>query len=262
MSALWFDATCRAEESGVKPPQSKSEIIGDVKPVGFETLHGLHKGGRGILGEPRSGTPWVIFRERHDAMLCRIGMNIMQAREIRAFKCDMTVPELKPDFTSGRGVLPVQFLRGFHVQLAEKFPQRAGFGRRCGDEMIMVCQRRPRAQRPVEFAGASEKRFEKEIQPLRRVQMRKSLMCARRNHVNARLKEPVPWRVWPVHEYGVFAENFPPHKFFIWSARTCPRFGSTRHVTSKKAASSRRSPKCLASSRLCAFALKSKEIKR
>jgi hypothetical protein len=28
----------------------------------------------------------------------------------------------------------------------------------------------------------------------------------------------------------------------FWSARTCPRFGTTRHVASKKAASSRRSP--------------------
>jgi hypothetical protein len=26
MSALWFDATCRAEESGVKPPRSKKSL--------------------------------------------------------------------------------------------------------------------------------------------------------------------------------------------------------------------------------------------
>ena len=39
--------------------------------------------------------------------------------------------------------------------------------------------------------------------------------------------------------------KFRPRQLWLWSARTCPRFGSTRHVASRKAATCCRTPKAM-----------------
>ncbi len=207
MSALWSDATCRVGRKRCQATavQTNSEIIGQFKLVGLEAFHSFHKRGRSGSREPRGGTPFVIFRQRHDTVFGGIGMDVMQPREIRALKRDVAVPILKPHFASGCGILSVQFLRGFHVQLADKLAQGRRLRRRNGDEVIMIRQNRPSAQSPVEFTGVSKQRFEEKIQTLRGVQVREFLISARRDHVNARLEEPVCGRVRPVHGQGFSA---------------------------------------------------------
>jgi hypothetical protein len=103
----------------------KSEIVGHVDPVDLETLHGIHEGRRGIFCEPGGRTPFVFFRERNDAVLRWIIMNIIQPGQIRALEGDVALPKLKPHFSSRLIVPAVELFGRLHVKFTKKFPQRA-----------------------------------------------------------------------------------------------------------------------------------------
>src|ERR1044072_8705012 len=51
------------------------------------------------------------------------------------------------------------------------------------------------------------------------------------------------WRVRPVHKRGDFGPDVTRYKSFIWSAATCRRFSTGRHVSQFKARTCPRTPK-------------------
>ena len=181
-----------------RTPQSK--IVGHGQAVGLEAFHRRHKCRRGVARKPRRRTPFVVLGQRRHAMQRRVVMHIMQPRQVRFFKCDPAVPELKPHFPPRRVVPQIDLLGSLHVKFAEEFSQSTGIGRRDSHEMIMIGQHRPSAQFPAEFVGVGEQGFEKEIQAFGRVQMRELLMGAAGDHVKASLKQPMGWRVRPVRK--------------------------------------------------------------
>ena len=96
-------------------------------------------------------------------MFCWVAVDVMQPRQIRFLERDMAVPKLKPHLAPRRRVLPVEFLRRLHVQLADEFAQRLRLGGRSRDEMVMVGQHRPRSQRLLKLGGVLKQRFQEKI---------------------------------------------------------------------------------------------------
>ena len=148
-------------------PHSKSEIVRYLNLVGFETLYRIYKGRWSVVREPRRRTPFVIFRQRNNAVPRRIIMNVIQPRQIGAFKRNTALPKLKPHLSS-RCVIPGIELPGrLHVKLTQKFSQGTRIGWRRCNEVVMIGQHCPGVHVSVEFARALEQGFLKEIQPKR-----------------------------------------------------------------------------------------------
>ena len=91
-------------------------------------LFSIHKGGRGIFCEPRGRAPFVIFRQRNNAVPRWIMMDVIQPRQIRALECDAAFPKLKPNSPFQRVVPKIKLPGRLHVKFTEKFPQRARTG--------------------------------------------------------------------------------------------------------------------------------------
>src|SRR5438067_12785273 len=111
----------------------------------------------------------------------------------------MALPELKPYLSTGRVVPEIKLLSRLHVKLPNKFSQNARLRRRGSNEVIMIGEYRPGTQLPRKFVRVIEQRFLHEVQPLWGIQMRQFPISPRGDDVKARRKQPMCWRVGPVH---------------------------------------------------------------
>src|SRR6266480_7582193 len=103
---LWSARTCpRFEQWRQFATRQFLKIVGHMNAVDLEALHRIHKCGRGVACKPRRRTPFIIFRQRNNAVSRRIMMNVIQSSQIRALECDAALPKLKPHFSFGR-VIP------------------------------------------------------------------------------------------------------------------------------------------------------------
>jgi len=176
-----------------------SEIVRYVKSIDAKALYRFYKSGWSTLREPGGRTPFVIFRQRNDTVPRWIIMNIMQPGEIRALECDVAIPKLKPNCSSRRVIQAVNVLGCLHVKLSQEPPQRARVRRRGSNEVIMIGEYRPHTQVPGKFVRILEQRFLNQIQSRRRIQVWQFPISSRGDDIEARLKQPMGWRVRPVH---------------------------------------------------------------
>ena len=75
---LWSARTCpRFEQWRQFATRQFLKIVGHMNAVDLEALHRIHKCGRGVACKPRRRTPFIIFRQRNNAVLRWIMMDII-----------------------------------------------------------------------------------------------------------------------------------------------------------------------------------------
>src|SRR5438067_2497582 len=75
---LWSARTCpRFEQCRQFARRQFLKMVGHMNAVDLEALHRIHKCGRGVACKPRRRTPFIIFRQRNNAVLRWIMMDII-----------------------------------------------------------------------------------------------------------------------------------------------------------------------------------------
>jgi len=72
------------------------------------------------LCKPGGRTPFVIFRHGNNTVHCWVMMHVLQPRQIRSLKSDVTVPKLEPDLPPVRFVPAIKLPSGLAVKFAEE----------------------------------------------------------------------------------------------------------------------------------------------
>src|SRR5437762_8974611 len=75
---LWSARTCpRCEQWREFATRQPLNIVGHMNAADLQALHSIHKCGRGVACKPRRRTPFIIFRQRNNAVLRWIMMDII-----------------------------------------------------------------------------------------------------------------------------------------------------------------------------------------
>lgn len=146
------------------PTHSKSEVVVDPELVGLVALQPFSHGRLCRPLEPGGGTPWILAGDVDEAVFHRVFLHIPQVRPPGVFEGDAAVPELIPDLPPWGDVELIDGLGGFHVELAEEFPEVPGIVRRGGDEVVVVGENGPRLEGPAEVGGVFEEMLLEKIE--------------------------------------------------------------------------------------------------
>src|SRR5438445_4511937 len=102
------------------------EIIEDAKLIDLETIDRFYLRGRGRALEPGCRAPTILVRHRHQPVLDRILMNVVETGKVGAFVGQTCFPTVVPHLPIGRAVQLVDGLGGGAVKLSEKLVQGRG----------------------------------------------------------------------------------------------------------------------------------------
>ena len=161
-------ATSRLRESGDESPHSKtgasfrgSKIIVHLQPVGFEAVDCLHHRRSDDALEPRSRAPFVLVRHRNETVVNRVLMDVIQPREVGAFKRQPRVSKVVPDFAALRAIEFVEFAGGVSVEMFYEFREALRLRTAARDEVVVVGEDGPRLDLPaVEIGFGKQVKFE------------------------------------------------------------------------------------------------------
>src|SRR5436190_12977224 len=179
-TALWLAPEGRANsdlrhvlriQSGVAlrfPPHSKTRmspfagrfvIVVNLQLVDLEAVDRPHlRRGSGAL-EPRRRTPRILIGHRHQPMLHRILMNVIESRTIGLLVREACLPKVVLDRPVARGIETIEPLGSLFVKESEHGPQagRVLLRRwRVCDEVIMVRKHGPSFELPAKVARHGE----------------------------------------------------------------------------------------------------------
>ena len=144
-----------------------SPLIGTQQAVCGKPVNRLDPRWRGMLLEPRCGTPWVFIRDQRNLVVHRIRMNVMQSGKMGIFRDDVGFQKVVPNLACGRSVLSIQPLCGNGME----FPKHRAQGIRSSwrgfrDEVIVVRKNRPSLQTPLELCDRAQQEIMKVAKPV------------------------------------------------------------------------------------------------
>ena len=125
------------------------EVVFDMDAVDLEAVDGLHLSRGGGALEPGGGTPAILVGDRHQAMLDRILMHVVQPGEIGTLVGQPGVPVVEPDLPFGSRVQFVDVQASAPMQLSQQILQGRRAGLRVRDEVVVVGEHRPGFQLPA-----------------------------------------------------------------------------------------------------------------
>ncbi len=105
---LWEETADGVPESADKSAHSKSEIVMNVQLVRLETINRFDDRRRNRSFKPCRGTPAILIGHRHQPMLYRILVNIVESG-IGAFVSKFGVPEIEPHRSTDLPVHAIEF---------------------------------------------------------------------------------------------------------------------------------------------------------
>src|SRR5439155_12346110 len=138
------------------PVRRGSVFIVDFQVVDLEAIDGPHLRGRRRALEPGRRAPRILIGHRHQSVLNRILMRVVQTRPVTFLEGQPRLTVIVPDFAASGLVEAVDPNGSRAVQLAEHCPEAIGGGlieRRVGDEMVVVREPPPTLRVPSRTRG-------------------------------------------------------------------------------------------------------------
>src|SRR5437867_3613553 len=80
-------------------PPPPSEIIFHLHAVNLDSVNGFHLCRRSDALEPRRRTPRILIRHRHEFVLHRVLMNVIQPGQVAVLNRQLRVTEIKPNLS-------------------------------------------------------------------------------------------------------------------------------------------------------------------
>ena len=130
-----------------------SEVILHFHLVNLEAVDRFHlcRGSRSL--EPRRRAPRILVGYRHQAMLHRVSVDIVEPRQVGVLVGQPRVAEVVSHGAVFDAVHAVELSGRPRVQFPQELPQRHGIRRAPDDDVVVIDQHRPRFKLPDAFLG-------------------------------------------------------------------------------------------------------------
>jgi hypothetical protein len=99
------------------------KIILHFHPVNLEAVNRPYLCRRCRAFKPRCGAPWVLVRHRHQFVLHRVLVDVIQPCQIAVLNRQCGVPKIEPDLPAFQAIKLIQIVRRHPVQMLEKFAE-------------------------------------------------------------------------------------------------------------------------------------------